>query len=88
MTVGILGMAFKPESDDIRSSLSYKLRKVLILEAKNVISADPYVKDATLVSQEEVLKKADLIVIGAPHECYKKLTFKQPVVDITSTITK
>ena len=29
MTVGILGMAFKGESDDTRSSLSYKLRRVL-----------------------------------------------------------
>lgn len=88
MTVGILGMAFKPESDDIRSSLSYKLRKVLILEAKKVISADPYVKDPTLLSEEEVLKQSDLIVIGTPHECYKNLKFRQPVVDITSAITK
>src|SRR5436309_14701570 len=29
MTVGVLGMAFKPQSDDNRSSLSYKLRKTL-----------------------------------------------------------
>ena len=29
MTVGILGMAFKGESDDNRSSLSYKLKRVL-----------------------------------------------------------
>ena len=28
-TVGILGMAFKAESDDPRASLSYKLRKLL-----------------------------------------------------------
>ena len=27
MTVGILGMAFKGESDDNRSSLSYKLKR-------------------------------------------------------------
>ncbi|MDQ1460258.1 MAG: UDP-N-acetyl-D-mannosaminuronic acid dehydrogenase, partial [Actinomycetota bacterium] len=36
MTVGILGMAFKPDSDDPRSSLSYKLRKVLLLESRRV----------------------------------------------------
>ena len=29
MTVGLLGMAFKSDSDDIRSSLSYKLKKLL-----------------------------------------------------------
>ena len=30
-TVGILGMAFKAESDDTRASLSYKLRKLLVV---------------------------------------------------------
>ena len=33
MTVGILGMAFKGESDDIRSSLSYKLKRILRFKA-------------------------------------------------------
>jgi UDP-N-acetyl-D-mannosaminuronic acid dehydrogenase len=79
-------MAFKPESDDVRSSLSYKLRKVLVLEAKKVLCADPFVKDSDLVSQEEVLAKADIIIIGTPHESYKTIKFKQPVVDITGTI--
>lgn len=86
MTVGLLGMAFKPDIDDPRSSLSYKLRKVLLIEAKEVLCADPYVKDPNLVSEEEVLAKADLIVIGTPHTRYKTLTFKQPVADITDEI--
>ena len=33
MTVGILGMAFKAESDDNRSSLSYKLKRILRFKA-------------------------------------------------------
>ena len=37
MTAGILGMAFKAESDDPRESLSYKLRKVLEAEAAAVV---------------------------------------------------
>ncbi len=86
MTVGLLGMAFKPESDDIRSSLSYKLQKILVLESKKVLCADPYVKDPQLVPEEEVLANADIIVIGTPHERYKTMQFKQPVVDITGVI--
>jgi UDP-N-acetyl-D-mannosaminuronic acid dehydrogenase len=86
MTVAILGMAFKPNSDDPRSSLSYKLRKVLLLECKRVLCTDPFVPDTGLTPLEEVLEQADLIIVGTPHDCYRNLTFKQPVIDVTNTI--
>ena len=41
MTVGILGMAFKGESDDIRSSLSYKLKRILEFKADAVLDRRP-----------------------------------------------
>lgn len=83
LTVGILGMAFKADSDDTRSSLSYKLRRILRFKAAEVLCADPYVtSDPRLVSQEEVLDRADLVFIGAPHACYRGLSCRQPVVDI------
>jgi UDP-N-acetyl-D-mannosaminuronic acid dehydrogenase len=88
MTVGILGMAFKPNSDDPRSSLSYKLRKVLLLECKRLLCTDPYVPDPELTPLAEVLKQADLLVVGTPHDCYKGLKYRQPVVDVTATIGK
>jgi UDP-N-acetyl-D-mannosaminuronic acid dehydrogenase len=88
MTVGILGMAFKPNSDDPRSSLSYKLRKVLLLECKRVLCTDPHVPDPELTPLAEVLEQADLLVVGTPHSCYKELTFRQPVIDVTATIGK
>ncbi len=86
MTVGLLGMAFKPDSDDPRSSLSYKLRKVLLLECKQLLCSDPLVPDPELTPLPEVLEKADLLVIGTPHSCYKGLSFRQPVIDVTATI--
>src|SRR2546428_11024790 len=43
MTAGILGMAFKPHSDDPRSSLSYKLRKGLLLECRKGLCTHPHV---------------------------------------------
>jgi UDP-N-acetyl-D-mannosaminuronic acid dehydrogenase len=86
MTVGILGMAFKPNSDDPRSSLSYKLRKVLLLECKQVLCTDPYVNDTGLTPLAEVLDRADLLIVGTPHDCYRGLTFRQPVIDVTGTI--
>jgi len=83
MTVGILGMAFKAESDDNRSSLSYKLKRVLKVRAADVLTTDPYVEtDANLVPLDIVLSQADLLVIGAPHNVYATLEVDQPVIDI------
>ena len=83
MTVGILGMAFKGESDDNRSSLSYKLKRVLKVRAGAVLTTDPFVTvDDDLSPLEAVLDKSDLIVIGAPHHVYAEVKMSQPVVDI------
>jgi UDP-N-acetyl-D-mannosaminuronic acid dehydrogenase len=88
MTVGILGMAFKPNSDDPRSSLSYKLRKVLLLECRRVLCTDPYVSDPELTPLAQVVDEADLLIVGTPHECYQRVKFRQPVIDITATIQR
>jgi len=83
MTVGILGMAFKGESDDIRASLSYKLRRMLGTKARDVLCTDPYVQDDFRLSPlEDVLNRSDLLVIGAPHRCYAELRTEKPIVDI------
>ena len=85
LTVGILGMAFKAESDDIRSSLSYKLRRALKFKAKAVLSTDPYVTedtDDTLLPLELVLEKADILVIATPHAQYRGLVTDKPVADV------
>jgi UDP-N-acetyl-D-mannosaminuronic acid dehydrogenase len=82
-TVGILGMAFKAESDDTRDSLSYKLKRLLRLRADEVLCTDPYVtSDKELVSLEEVLERADLLVIGAPHRAYATIETDVPIVDM------
>jgi UDP-N-acetyl-D-mannosaminuronic acid dehydrogenase len=83
MTVGILGMAFKGGSDDIRSSLSYKLKRILAFKADKVVCTDPYVTaDPKLLPLEDVLARADLLVIAAPHPQYRDLVTDKPVADI------
>jgi UDP-N-acetyl-D-mannosaminuronic acid dehydrogenase len=86
MTVGILGMAFKPNSDDPRSSLSYKLRKVLLLECREVLCTDPHIQDPELAPLAEVLDRADLLIVGTPHDCYRDLAPRQPVIDVTGLV--
>jgi UDP-N-acetyl-D-mannosaminuronic acid dehydrogenase len=83
LVVGILGMAFKADTDDTRSSLSYKLRRILRFKAREVICADPFVTgDDSLLSEEEVLERADLLIIGAPHKSYTSIKTEKPMVDI------
>ena len=83
MTVGVLGMAFKAESDDIRSSLSYKLKRILKFKAQSVICADALVSDdETLIGEAELIDRADLVVIGAPHKRYASMSISKPVIDI------
>jgi UDP-N-acetyl-D-mannosaminuronic acid dehydrogenase len=87
MNVGILGMAFKGGSDDIRSSLSYKLKRILAFKADKVLCADPYVTvDPNLVPHEEVMTKSDLLVIAAPHPEYRGLVTDKPVADIWNVL--
>jgi UDP-N-acetyl-D-mannosaminuronic acid dehydrogenase len=82
-TVGILGMAFKAESDDPRASLSYKLRKLLAWAGATVVCTDPYVKDDRLVSLDTVLKESDILILGAPHKPYRSLEVGgKDVVDV------
>jgi UDP-N-acetyl-D-mannosaminuronic acid dehydrogenase len=83
MTVGILGMAFKAESDDIRSSLSYKVKRILAFKARRVLCTDPYVTaDPDLHSLDTVVEQSDLLLIGAPHSQYSGLQPTVPVVDV------
>lgn len=82
-TIGILGMAFKGESDDARSSLSYKLKKLASFKGARVLCTDPYVPDADLVPLDEVLRESDVLILGAPHRQYRELELAdRQIVDI------
>lgn len=82
-TIGLLGMAFKAESDDTRASLSYKLRRLLLWAGAEVLCTDPYVKDERLMDLDRVMRESDILVLGVPHHAYRELDLdRRCLVDV------
>jgi UDP-N-acetyl-D-mannosaminuronic acid dehydrogenase len=80
-------MTFKPNCDDPRDSLSYKLKKTLAFEAKEVLCADPYLERPWILPAEEVIDRSGLVFIGTPHSAYKSLDFRgKPVIDVWNSV--
>ena len=88
-TVGVLGLSYKPDVDDLRESPSIELCHILQEKGVNVIACEPFAKDSEVkgipnVSFEEVLAKADYLVITLGHTLFKdnkKLIAEKPYYD-------
>lgn len=83
-TIGLLGMAFKGESDDVRASLSYKFKNMLSGQARAVLTTDPFVTtDPELMPLDKVIYQSDLMILCAPHAAYRDADFQgKPVFDV------
>ena len=89
-TVGILGLAFKSETDDIRDSLSIKLLQLLKLKKIKTLQSDEFVKNEHNIDKKNLVKKSDIIILATPHKAYKKLRIgkNKILVDIWGLIDK
>ena len=88
-TIGILGLAFKPDTDDIRESRAIPIVKSLLEEGAKVIAYDPKAMDnfrelfPQLIyaeSAEKVLEKSDAVLIVTEWEEFKNLDYNGHVV--------
>lgn len=82
--VGILGMAFKADVDDIRDSLSFKLGKILRFNGADVYYSDEFAQNPTFTPKEKLIEICDVIIIAVPHSNYKGMAIsdKVEVVDL------
>ncbi len=77
--IGIMGLAFKADNDDIRESLSFKVKKLLEMKMAEVLVTDEFVPGT--MPLKKFLKDADGVILGVPHSAYRKLKVKKPFVD-------
>ena len=88
--IGIMGLSFKADVDDIRDSLSIDLINYLKKRNLNFLYNDPYYKDPNNSDLKHLIKKSSIIIIATPHKVYKKVKIprKKKIVDIWNIIKK
>lgn len=88
-TISVLGLAFKPETDDVRESRAIPIIEALLKENAKVIAYDPKAMHnfAKLFPQikyaksgEEVLSKSDAILIVTEWKEFEQLDYKDKIV--------
>jgi len=94
--IGLLGMAYKPDVDDLRESPSVEIAAE-IKRATNaeVIVCEPYVSELegfTLTSLNETLERANILVMLTDHAPFKDITLGQlagkQIIDTRGTFEK
>jgi UDP-N-acetyl-D-glucosamine dehydrogenase len=70
--VGLLGLAYKANIDDVRESPSLEILKILKEKGAKVTTFDPFVKtDAS--SLKEILSTVDYVILATAHTAFKEM---------------
>lgn len=88
--IACMGLAFKPNIDDLRESPALHITKQLIADGLDIIAVEPNVKnlnDLELVDYKEAIKKADLIALLVAHREFKGLNI-QTELDFCGVLNK
>ena len=80
----ILGASFKADCDDHRSSLSFKIYKILSLRQKNkIFFHDPYVIHPKVTNDLKSFNlKNSFVIVATPHKIYNKIISKLKKKDV------
>lgn len=79
-TIACFGVAYKPNSDDIRESPALEILQELIRERYHVIAVDPYVGNKASIQIYEIenaLERADIAVFLVAHDQFRDLRIKK-----------
>ena len=84
--IGCLGLAFKPDVDDLRESPALHITTELLVAGLDVLACEPNLHDHPTIklhSLEQVLTGADLLVFLVAHSPFKGLDLTgRAVIDL------
>ena len=76
--VGVLGMSYKGNVDDIRESPSFDIINILKTKGADVFVYDPHVKEQSNVKDlDEFLNKSDYIILATDHKEFKAMDLEK-----------
>jgi UDP-N-acetyl-D-mannosaminuronate dehydrogenase len=72
--IGVLGLAYKADVDDIRESPALKIIELLKAKEADVFVFDPYVKKGSNVENlNELIQKSNYIILATDHNEFKNM---------------
>ena len=82
--VACMGLAFKPDIDDLRESPALNIARRLIADGVDVIAVEPNInahKDFEIVDYKKAIEISDIIVFLVGHKDFKGLKIEKEVLD-------
>ena len=82
--VACMGLAFKPDIDDLRESPALNITKCLIADGIDVVAVEPNIearKDFEIVDYKKAIEISDIIVFLVGHKEFKGLKIEKEVLD-------
>lgn len=81
--IGIFGLTFKQDIDDIRESPALFITEQLIKEGHNIIICEPHLKkykNLKFFPSQEIVEIADILIFLVPHSSFKNLNTKDKMI--------
>ncbi|MBI4451990.1 nucleotide sugar dehydrogenase [Candidatus Woesearchaeota archaeon] len=76
--VGVLGIAYKANVDDVRESPAYEVINILKTRGADVFVFDPHVqKESNVRDLDELLNKSDYLVLVTDHKEFKSMDLEK-----------
>ena len=87
--VACMGLAFKPDIDDLRESPALNITKCLIADGVDVVAVEPNIKackDLEIANYKKAIEISDIIVFLVGHKQFKELKTEKEVLDFCGVL--